>query len=409
MLAHEVTVSSNLGDRNVDIVYFDAGSGHRSAALALQAVLHQHQPGWRVRTVNLLDLLATHRIFQRTTRLGIAYFNWMLRRERIFDLRGLIRLSLLCHDLVTVAGQRAIARFWADAPPDVIVSVTPMNNEVLARSARLAQPRATYITIPVDFEEVMPRYWFTPKQDIHYLVGSDRLAAQAERVGIPAARVERLSGFPIHPGFYTEPPANVVAELARLGLNPNLPTALVSFGGQGSILVRDVARRLVETGLRLNLILLCGRDERLRADLEAWHTPVPKLVLGYTPESPVIYHQLATFVVGKPGTMTITESLVAGRPLIAPEADGMAPVQRGNQAWLQASGVGLVAPGLAGLEPAVREVLAHREQFHQRIARLRSRGVFEAAESIVTLARQNELIAARRGQASQEEDPHRGA
>jgi glycosyl transferase family 28 len=367
---------------SVDIVYFDAGSGHRSAARGLQVALQKLRPAWRVRAVNLLDLLAGHRLFQCTNRAGIAYFNWMLRRERVFDLRGLIRLSLRVHDLLTPRGLRKIAQFWSSEPPDSLVSVTPMSNEALLRSARLVNPNVRYLTIPVDFEEVLPRYWFTPKWAPHYLVGSARLAEQAQQAGVPPDRVSRLSGFPIDPTFYAAPPTDRDAELARRGLDPGLPTALVSFGGQGSVLVRRVAQRLA-AGPRLNLILLCGRDERLRAELAAWAAPVPKLVLGFSPESPVRYYQLASFVVGKPGTMTITESLVVGRPLIALQARGMAPVQRGNEAWLETSGVGRVVAGLNGLDQAVRDVLREREQYHQRIARQPpSRGVFEAAERI---------------------------
>ena len=42
--------------KNLDIVFFDAGSGHRSAAVALQKVLSGLYPHWNVRAINIVDI-----------------------------------------------------------------------------------------------------------------------------------------------------------------------------------------------------------------------------------------------------------------------------------------------------------------------------------------------------------------
>src|SRR4051812_44359234 len=83
----------------VDIVYFDAGSGHRSAAYALARALTMTQPQLRIRPINLLDIFAYDHRVHRITNSGINYFNWCLRREMVFDLKGLTNISLLFHDL----------------------------------------------------------------------------------------------------------------------------------------------------------------------------------------------------------------------------------------------------------------------------------------------------------------------
>lgn len=372
--------------KNVDIVFFDAGSGHRSAAHSLATALRQDHPDWRVRAVDLVDGVAGHHTFERTARAGIAYFNWMLKRDRVFDLRGLIRLSLLCQDLVTPRGVRAAARFWADAPPDALVSVTPMYNELLYRAARHANPDVACVTIPVDFEEVMMRYWFTPRTPHHYLLASDRLYEQARAAGIGAERLHRLSGMVIDPLFYGPPPADVPAELAAAGLDPRLPTALVSFGGQGCTPVWDIAQQLSKTELRLNLIALCGRNRHLFDELNAWRAPYPTLVLAYAPQPPVLYHHLADVVVGKPGTMTITEAMVTRTPLVALKSRGMAPVQRGNERWLTERGVGLVAPTVGDVGAAVERIVARPNAYQEAATRSAGRGVFEAAAIVAALA-----------------------
>ena len=40
----------------IDLVYFNAGGGHRSAAMALETVIREQGRPWQVRLVNLLEV-----------------------------------------------------------------------------------------------------------------------------------------------------------------------------------------------------------------------------------------------------------------------------------------------------------------------------------------------------------------
>ncbi|HET9017882.1 MAG TPA: glycosyltransferase [Thermomicrobiaceae bacterium] len=370
--------------KHAAIVYFDAGSGHRSAARGLAQALRAARPGWRVSAVDLLDVLAPHPWFRRIVQTGINQFNRQLIAERVFGLGGLVNLSLLCHDLLRPAGIARIAEYWRAAPPDAVVSVTPMYNPVLYRSARLANPDVRCITIPVDFEEFKRRYWFTPRVEQHYLVATDRLEWQARAAKIPPGLVERIPGMIIDPAFYSPPPADIPAELARLGLDPARPTGLVSFGGQGSVVVLEIARRLAAVNAPYNMIFLCGRN---RASFEAVRnlpTSYPKLALGYADEPPQFYLHLADVAIGKPGSMTITEALVTHTPFVFIKSRGLAPVQRGNEAWVLAHGVGNVAPDVTHLPDVMAELLA--SPAYRANARTHShRGIFVAAERVAAL------------------------
>jgi len=372
-------------NKKISIVYFDAGSGHRSAARALERALAMARPSWQVRMVNVTAVFAPHPRFHWIVCAGIDYFNWMLKRERVFDLRGLINLSLLFHDLLAPRDLMQIATFWASDPPDAVVSVTPMYNAALYRSARLANPDVRCITIPVDFEEAKPRYWFTPKVEQRYLLASERLAAQARAAGVPNASIQTIPGMIVDPGFYQPPLAEAErrAELARLGLDPNRPTGLVSCGGQGSTILRDIAAGMARSQRLPNIIFLCGRSQDAYVALSAMDMPYPKLVLSYERDTPICYYQLADFVIGKPGTMTITEALVAQKPLIAIKSRGMRPVQAGNERWLQERGVGVVVRQASDIDQAVDRVLGDRA-YGRRAARARHNGVFAAAELICT-------------------------
>ncbi|MCI0661271.1 MAG: hypothetical protein L0220_09385 [Acidobacteria bacterium] len=370
--------------KKIDIIYFDAGSGHRSSARGLEQAISAARPDWRVRMLNIVDVFAPNKQFHGIVCAGINHFNRQLKREKVFDLKGLINLSLMFHDLLSPKGIREISDFWKGDPPDTVVSVTPMYNPALYRSVRLSNPKVQCITIPVDFEEVKARYWFTPKIEQHYLVATDRLERQARAANIPESFIHRISGMPIDPEFYEESKVNVTEELERLGLDPELPTGVVSFGGQGSVLLSEIAKSIARSTLKLNMIFLCGRHSDVHQELSALKTPYRKLALSYTKETPIYYQRLAQFIIGKPGAMTITEAMIARKPVIAIKSRGMSPVQRGNEEWVKEHGVGVIVGDMDELPAAVRDVITS-DHYRRNAEREFHRGVFEAARYVCAL------------------------
>ncbi len=366
---------------NIDIVYFDAGSGHRTAAFALKSVIEAADATVHVRVLDILDVISGNRVFYWVVRSGIAYFNWMLRRDRVIDLNGLIRLSLRCQDAVGSGGLAKISQFWQPPPPDIVVSVTPMYNPVLFRSAALANPHVTCITVPVDFEEVMPRYWVTPVVDQCYLMATPRLVEQAAEAAVPQRCIHRLGGMIIDPAFYEDVELDRNRELSKLGFSP-APTGVASFGGQGCTILRDIAAHLAAVGTDLNMIFLCGRDERLFKMISEMSTPYAKLVLAYAPEPPSKYMRLADFIIGKPGAMTITEALITRTPIIAIKSRGMHPVQHANERWVEDHGTGIVVKRLSDLPDAVAEVAGSR-LYRDSCEQHRHNGIFDAGKCIL--------------------------
>lgn len=374
----------NHPNRRIDIIFFDAGSGHRSAAIGLQKALQQQYPDLSIRCINVVDIFDFHPRFGWIVRTGIDRFNRQIKVDRVFDLKGQINLSLLFHDLLNPKDFHQIAQFWQDIPPDIIVSVTPMYNPALYHSAKLINPNLKYITIPVDFEEVKPRYWFTPKIQQHYFNGTDQLYQQAKSAGIPDAFNHRISGMVIDPECYQIPPLDVSQELINLGLNPALPTGLVSFGGQGCIHSIDIAKQIARSNLKLNLIFLCGRNQSVLDRLNQLKTPYPKVVLGYQQQTPIYYLHLADFAIGKPGAMTITESLIVEKPLIIFQSRGMHPVQRGNESWVIKHQVGLIVKHPHQIVNAISELLG-APIYRENAKKYSHRAVFESIELLTHL------------------------
>ncbi len=113
----------------------------------------------------------------------------------------------------------------------------------------------------------------------------------------------------VNPRFYEPINVDRSTERATLGLKPDLPTGLVMFGGQGSKVMTQIVRRLDKSDLNMQLILICGKNETLAANLRALKTRFPMFVEGFTKRIPYYMH-LSDFFIGKPGPGSLSEAIL---------------------------------------------------------------------------------------------------
>jgi hypothetical protein len=108
-----------------------------------------------------------------------------------------------------------------------------------------------------------------------------------------------------------EDPACFAREMACSICRP--PSSL--FGGFGSKVMYYLLDRLNTAGLPLQLILICGRNEKLAAKLRVPKWKIPVHVVGFTNE----VHKLmraADFLIGKPGPGSIAEAMARKLPVL---------------------------------------------------------------------------------------------
>ncbi|HXN84942.1 MAG TPA: hypothetical protein VN867_02675, partial [Candidatus Binataceae bacterium] len=55
----------------IDLLFFDAGGGHRASATALQSVFENQRRPWRIRMVNIRDVLEPIDVIRRIARVRI--------------------------------------------------------------------------------------------------------------------------------------------------------------------------------------------------------------------------------------------------------------------------------------------------------------------------------------------------
>jgi 1,2-diacylglycerol 3-beta-galactosyltransferase len=360
----------------IDLVYFNAGGGHRAAAQALEQVMLMQGRPWTVRRVNLTEVLDPTALFRRVMgfepedlynkRLASGFTLGLAQELKL--LQGLIRLG---HGAMV----QRLARHWQATQPDLVVSLIPNFNRALHDALALARPGVPFVTVMTDMADHPPHFWIEPACRQHLVCGTDRAETQALAAGVPPQRVLRASGMILRPDFYFQPPLDREAERARLGLG-NAPTGLVLFGGTGSRVMKRIAERLPTTPL----ILMCGRNEALAQELRAMPAAAPRIVVGHTPEV-ARWMRLADFFIGKPGPGSLSEAVQQGLPVIVTRNAWTMPQERFNTRWVQEHGVGAVLRSFRDIAAAVGEVRLRLPELRARVQRMpANRAVFEVPQ-----------------------------
>lgn len=366
----------------IDFIFFDAGGGHRSAATALKAVIEQQNRPWTVRLVNLQEVLDSLDIFRKY--LGIRLedvYNTMLAKgwtlgsaQGLKFMHGIIRLY---HG----AQVRELVKHWTATKPDMVVSLVPNFNRSMFEALQQVNPKTPYMTVITDFADWPPHFWME-KQPAQYIVcGTAKAVDQAKAMGFDPSHIFATSGMILRPMFYE--PVTVPRDEARrkLGLDPNLPTGIVLFGGQGSSVMVEIAERISRSGLKTQLVLICGRNEKLAAKLRGLNLAIPVHVEGFTKEIPA-FMNLSDYMIGKPGPGSISEAIAMKLPVIVERNAFTLPQERYNAEWVEQNEVGVVLNNFRSVDQAVRKLIEPEtlERYRANAAAMNNRAIFEIPE-----------------------------
>jgi 1,2-diacylglycerol 3-beta-galactosyltransferase len=359
----------------IDLVYINAGGGHRSAAVALEMAIREQCRDWQVRLVNLFEVLDPQDVFRRTT--GVKpedYYNVRLARGWTLGLAQELRILQMLIRLSRKSLVSQLRRHWQATQPDLVVSMVPNFNRAMYQGLGLACPQVPYATILTDLADFPPHFWIEPNQAQHFICGTPRAAAQARAV-VADDRVHETSGMIINPNFYRDLKLDRRAEMLKLELDPDRPTGMVMFGGHGSRVMRGISKRLDD----VQLILACGHNSALADQLRAKRAAAPRLVVGFTSQISH-YMQLSDFFIGKPGPGSISEAVQQGLPVIVVRNAWTMPQERYNTEWVEQNAVGVVLDSFKAIRAGVAQVADHIDLYRAGVRRMHNRAVFEIPE-----------------------------
>ncbi len=360
--------------KKLDFIYFNAGGGHRAAANALKTVIQQQERPWEIRLVNLQDILKPLDIFRKYTGINMEdVYNLLLKKGWTL---GSPQLTVAMHGLIRLyhRGQvRMLKQFWSEGQRDLVVSLVPNFNRALRQSL----PDTPLVTILTDLADYPPHFWI--EQQRQYLIcGTSKAVEQAKALDHSAEGIFQTSGMILRPNFYEPVTVDRREERKKLGLNPDLTTGLVLFGGEGSSVMFDIARRVTA---HAQFIFICGKNQKLAERIRRLPTPFPKYVEGFTSEIPYYMH-LSDFFIGKPGPGSISEALAMQLPIIVERNAWTLPQERYNTEWIREKQVGIVLKNFWEIDAGLKELLepANYARFRANAAAIKNRAVFEIPE-----------------------------
>lgn len=348
---------------SVLILFSDTGGGHRAAARALDGALRSLRPDvcttWFDPLVgqgpSLVRRIASlyPAIIKRSGVAWGAIYHFSNSAASFATIRAVFGSPVAS----------VIARHLEAADPDVVVSVHPLLNHVAAAAIRRSRRPRGLVTVVTDLID-LHRGWAYPGADLVVLPTEEARDA-ALRYGVAPERAPLL-GLPVDLRFRPPAAGEQASVHQRLGLEPARPTVLVAGGGEGSGRLLEQVRALAWDRHPWQVIVVCGRNEKLRRRLDRVRFGTPILVLGFVEDMPELL-RAADLAVTKAGPGAIAEALATGVPLII---TGYLPGQEtANVRFVTRSGTGLYAPRPDQLLETVRRLLVGEHSAYEAMRR----------------------------------------
>ncbi|MEH2082361.1 MAG: glycosyltransferase [Nostoc sp.] len=200
-------------------------------------------------------------------------------------------------------------------------------------------------------------------------------------MGHQEKRIFRTSGLVINPRFYEPITVDRRSERQSLDLDPDLPTGLVLFGGYGSKVILEIAKRLECFQHKLQFIFICGCNEELASALRQSQGFQKRFVTTFTEDIPYYMH-LADFFIGKPGPGSLSEAMAMKLPVIT-ERNALTMIQETFSCeWITDKEVGIVISNFHNIKRAIEKLIQpeNYSDYRANLNTLNNQAVFETVD-----------------------------
>jgi Monogalactosyldiacylglycerol (MGDG) synthase len=194
---------------SINIITGQGGGGHYAAYRAICAIAEQYQLPWQIDVTDMDDIITElaqqNKVANAYEMMGFSghdLYNLMLKSGWTWLWWLKMRLNKFLVKLNYQAGLEFFEQYWRDRQPDLVVSVMPLYNKGLSESLQKAKPGTPYITVPVDFADYPPAFWYEPQTDNYTVCPTQKAIEQARSLGVKEELIVPFSGLVIHPRFY---------------------------------------------------------------------------------------------------------------------------------------------------------------------------------------------------------------
>ena len=318
------------------VFYFsDTGGGHRSAAEAIiEAMQLEYDDSFTYEMVDFFKDYARgllRRVPELYPQMVKARGLW---EASFYATDGRDRVRMIMGTLwpITRLAARKLVR---DHPADLIVTVHPIANAFALRA--LGRERPPFYTVATDLVTTHA-LWFDGRSD-HIFVPTEAARERGLAARMPDDKIE-VVGLPVADRYCT-PIGNKRTPRKKLGWPQNKPIVLLVGGGDGMGPLARTARAIDDSGLGVAMVIVCGRNDKLKGNLEAEKWDNPTFIYGFRHDMAELM-RAADIIVTKAGPGTIAEALNANLPIIL--YSKLPGQEDGNVTFVLETGTGVWAP-----------------------------------------------------------------
>lgn len=356
------------------VFYFsDTGGGHRSAAEAIIEAIHLEYQDQV--TTEMVDFFKDYAPipFNRAAEM----YPYMVKAPQLWSASfhatdGRTQARFITTTMWPIARHAAKALVRSH-PADLIVTVHPFANTFALKA--LGAHRPPFINVVTDMVTTHA-LWYDNRADL-ILVPTENARQRALKYRMPAEKI-RVVGLPVA-DRYCQPLEEKSILRKKLGWTLEKPVVLMVGGGEGMGPLQKTALEIDASGLDIALVVVCGRNQRLKADLESHKWQNPTFIYGFTRQMPD-FMRAADYIVTKAGPGTVAEALNAQLPIIL--YSKLPGQEDGNVTFVEEEGAGVWAPTPQEVVRALTRWISRPEERKNVIENCRRAGRPEAARTI---------------------------
>lgn len=303
--------------KKVLIFYGSYGGGHLAAAKSIKEYLLTNYTDVEIEMIDCVEYInkALNKISTKAYKDMAKHAPWIWKKVYEDSESGsLSKISELSNKLMSKKLNTLLQNF----NPDLVISTHPFSNQMCTNLKKKGLISCKIATILTDMAP--HSQWLVDSEYIDYFfVANDEMKNLMSDSGLPDFKIF-VTGIPLSSKFAGEFDSQKIFD--EFGLDSTKTTVLFFAGGEFGLGRRKttyIFRALVRLMHEYQIIAVSGRNKRMKEKFERlvnnYEVQNRVKVLDYTDKVPELMH-ISSFVVTKPGGLTLTESLASGLPII---------------------------------------------------------------------------------------------
>ena len=303
--------------KKIIIFYSEGGGGHISTMEAIRSYLENE---YEIEPVVLFKEVFQQNdpayLFSFGKIHGEDVYNFFLHYKWLWLLNTFYYFATWFFPLKSKTLVKKLRAFIARSQPDVIISVTPLINQVILDAAQLSS--IPVIIIPTDLDA---RGFIVGLKNPHYkrfilLKSFDLPEVQA---ALEPAHISSnhliTAGFPIRKDFFESKNRDKIKTTYQI--LSGKPIVMLMMGGQGCYKIVTFARKLTRLSIPVHLLICVGKDKKAQAKIESLSFPsfVTYTIIPFTPRISDIM-AISDLVITKSGSVSFCEVLYMNKPML---------------------------------------------------------------------------------------------